>query len=199
MMKANGVVTILLCMVLAAGVSAAAEFGEEFAQATEVFNSYYKEEGSSWDEAMTKFAALDERSPNNPAVLVYMGSLETLKARDAWMPWTKIKWVEMGLERIDLALEKIAPSHDGEVVDGVAASLLTRIVAVDTFLSVPGFLNRMQDANDVFADMVDSVAFESADKETLKTIYGLGLKIAERDEKTVDVEKWRKKIAKLAD
>ncbi|MES9884444.1 MAG: hypothetical protein ABW185_26660 [Sedimenticola sp.] len=139
MMKANRVVTILLCMVLAAGVSAAAELGEEFAQATEVFNSYYKEEGGSWDEAMAKFAVLDDRSPNNPVVLVHMGSLETLKARDAWMPWTKIKWVEKGLDRIDLALKKIAPNHDKERVKGVAISLLTHIVAVNTFLDVPEF------------------------------------------------------------
>lgn len=40
----------------------------------------------------------------------YYGSALTLKGRDAWMPWIKIKYVEQGLDHLDGAVDK-APDN----------------------------------------------------------------------------------------
>ena len=43
--------------------------------------------------------------PNDPIALVYKGSLDTQRAREAWMPWNKLGYLKEGLDLMDQAID----------------------------------------------------------------------------------------------
>ena len=73
----------------------------------------------------------------------------------------------------------------------------SRLVAANTFLAVPSFLNRLQDAKDVFADLLDSGDVEQLPVELRKAIYSIGVKIAEEEGDSDGLAKWQQKIEGL--
>lgn len=71
---------------------------------------------------------------NNAEALVWLGSLNTLKGRDAWMPWNKLKYVEDGLKLMDRAVS--LDRHNIKI----------RLVRANNNASLPSFFNRADSA-----------------------------------------------------
>ncbi len=55
-------------------------------------------------DAAGQFDALLEREPANPLFAAYHAAAVVMQARDAWMPWNKMKYLEDGLADTDRAL-----------------------------------------------------------------------------------------------
>ncbi len=92
---------------------------------------------------------LVEADPQSPLFLVYLGSSETLIARDAWWPWTKMRYLESGLDKIDRALALLRPEHEQQRVGKAVVGEWVRTTAHQTFLKVPEFSNRSQHAEEL--------------------------------------------------
>jgi hypothetical protein len=89
------------------------------------------------EPAIAAFKALAQAEPGNPVFTAYLGSAESMRARDAWLPWNKIKYAEEGLDHIDRALATLKPEHDRPGSRAVPPGLETKLVAATTFLRLP--------------------------------------------------------------
>ena len=85
------------------------------------------------DDAVDKgFTCLDkvlQLDPSNAVALAYRGSLWTLRARDAWWPFTKMKDVDKGIDEMDKAVD-LAP-------DNISVRLVRGINSVQSAVDVP--------------------------------------------------------------
>ena len=97
---------------------------------------------SAVDPAADEFAALLEAEPANPVLMAYAGASEAMKARNTALPWKKIGHAEDGLALVDKSLALLTPAHDAALQHGTPGSLEVRFVAANTFLAMPGFMNR---------------------------------------------------------
>lgn len=127
----------LLLTLVVNGQVAAQEQLAMFTAAQERFEQGRLGSKSANEQAAAQFKVLTEQEPGNPLFLAYYGSTLTLKSRDAYMPWTKLRLGEQGLEIIDKSLRALDPKHDTLLLRGVPVSLETRLVAISTFFRVP--------------------------------------------------------------
>lgn len=127
----------------------------------------YHNQGKAGDEdAVEKgFLYLDkalELDPSNALALAYRGSLWTMRGRDAWWPFTKMKHVEKGIDELDKAVE-IAP-------DDVGVRFLRGINS----LNLPSMFKRLPTALQDFAYLLAHPGFSHFDAELQSTIYCWG-------------------------
>ena len=106
------------------------------------------------DAAVAAFQATPGNPAMKPLYSAYLGSAYTLQGKAAWMPWNKMKYTDKGLDAIDQALAGLRPEHDRLLVQGVPASLATRLVAAATFVAVPdGLFHRRAAGRSLLAEM----------------------------------------------
>ena len=108
-----------------------------FIDAAKTFAQARDGENGRIEPAIAAFETLARAEPAQPLYAAYLGSAISLKARDAWMPWSKMKYSEEGLDHIDRALGTLKPDHDRQLMRGVPVSLETRFVAASTFIKLP--------------------------------------------------------------
>lgn len=127
----------------------------------------FHDRGVAGDEdAVEKgFTYLDKAlqlEPSNAVVLAYRGSLWTLRGRDAWWPFTKMKHVEKGIDELDKAVE-IAPDD-----------VKVRVVRGINSLNLPSMFKRLPTALKDFAFLLAHPGFSHFDPELQSTIYCCG-------------------------
>lgn len=160
-------------------VSADTVDASSFQSAQAEFTRALKGDSDAVEPALELFRALSESDPGNPLLAAYFGSAQTLRARDAWMPWNKMKYSEQGLDTLDSALRMLRPEHDAQRTRGVPVSVETRLVAARTFLALPKFLNRGEQGRNLVADTIASPVFQS----TPQAVQAQFLRLAAADTK----------------
>jgi hypothetical protein len=157
--------------------------------------------GGDADAVATANAAFDKlvaAQPDHPLYLAYLGSSFTLKGRDAWMPWTRLRYVEQGLALIDRALARLKPEHDQLLLAEVPVSVETRLVAVTTFLSIPGFFNRLDGAKDLLRTTFADAAFAATPPPVQASFYVQAADAARRDKNVGDERAYLQKALAVA-
>jgi hypothetical protein len=92
-----------------------------------------------------QFAALESDDPlRRPLYAAYRAATQTLRGRDSWWPWEKLRQTEAGLNGLEKAMAQLTPEHDRLLLRAVPVSLETRLLAVSTFLAVPEFFHRRE-------------------------------------------------------
>jgi hypothetical protein len=104
------------------------------------------------DAAVAALRALPADPQRQPLQAAYLGSALALQGKAAWMPWSKMKLTEQGLDQLDAALAMLKPEHGAVLVRGVPLALQTRLVAAATFVAVPdGLFHRRADGRKLLA------------------------------------------------
>ena len=184
-------ISVLLLLINLFATPAYADLQSDFKTAHASFLSFFDDnKDEDFDAAWQQFDQLDAQFPDHPAVQTYYGALETIKANRVLMPWSKIKWVERGLDRIDRAMTLLDPEHDKENLVGIPVATDSRIAATTTLLAVPGFMNRLEDAKAVFADLMDTTDMEAIPTVVKRRIYQLGVDIATKTDVKQQLEEW---------
>ncbi len=165
----------------------------EFIDAQANFEQGLRGDKDASKKAYEGFSKLVKEHPDNPLYLAYMGSNETIFARDDWLPWRQIKNLDKGLDHLDKALAMLGPEHDDQYERLSVISIETRLVALTTFINVPGFANRFQDAKDLFAETIEQTVFPKAPPEVRQRVYLQGADIAAKENNTADEIKYLKK------
>lgn len=135
----------------------------EFVNAQKTFQQARNGEDRQIEPAVAAFDALARAEPQQPAYAAYLGSALAMKAREAWMPWNKLKYSERGLDHIDQALAALKPQHDSQLLRGVPVSMETRLVAASTFLALPdGVFHRRAAGKKLVDDLLRHPALAAA-------------------------------------
>lgn len=128
---------LALAIMVAAGSAQAQSDAAPFLAASSSFQQARGGQAGRIEPAIAAFEALAKAEPAQPLYAAYLGSAISLKARDAWMPWTKMKYTEQGLDHVDRALDALKPEHDRLLLRGVPVGLETRLVAASMFIALP--------------------------------------------------------------
>jgi hypothetical protein len=131
----------MLVAVLSAGVAIAAPepaFEAAFVQ----FGAASTGDSAAIDKAADAFDALLKAEPANPVLMAYAGASTAMRAGTTVLPWKKMGYAEDGLALIDKSLALLTPAHDGPMQHRTPGVLEVKLVAANTFLGVPGFMNR---------------------------------------------------------
>ena len=163
----------------APGFAFAANTAPEFATARTQFEAGRAGSVESTGRAQQMFAQLLSSDAGNPLYLAYYGSTYALQARDARLPWTKIKLINQGNEAIDHALSVL----DRQPVAASATSALeTRLVAIATFVALPESLfHRLGAARREYLRALASPAFTTASNDLRGHLEFEGALIARQD------------------
>lgn len=94
------------------------------------------------EKSAEEFAALLRSEPTNPVLMAYAGATLSMRATTTFLPWKKMAFAEDGLALLDKALALLTPAHNAVLQNGTPGTLEVRFVAANTFLAVPGFMNR---------------------------------------------------------
>ncbi len=156
----------------------------EFIQTQADFEQGLRGDSDAVGRAYPGFQKLVKEYPDNPLYLAYLGANETLIARDSYAPWTKIRYLDRGLDHVDKALAMLEPQHDTQTERLSIISMETRLVALSTFMKVPSFANRFQDARDLFDESLEQAVFHKAPPEVRQRIYLQGADIAAEEKDT---------------
>ena len=128
------------------------------------------------DPGFEAFSTLHEEAPDDALILAYLGSLEAMRGGAAWMPWNKMKYANQGMEKLDQALV-MRPMGDANAQ--TAPDIATaHLVAISTYLAVPGFFNRFESAVSAYHDVVDSPHFATLSPRLKAEFWERGARIA---------------------
>ena len=111
---------------------------------------------SAIEKSTDAFAALLKIEPGNPVLMAYAGASTSLKATTTWLPWKKMHYAEEGLALLDKALALLTSTHNAMLQHGTPVALTVRFVAANTFLAVPGFMNRHDRGAKLLAEVLAS-------------------------------------------
>lgn len=157
-----------------------------FAQARQQFISAASGDASATDGAAEAFAAMAAAQPGHPLFAAYHGAALSLKGRDALMPWDKMKFAEKGANMIEKALRMLGPEHDEALFNGSPESIETRLVAANTLLALPDFMNRRSAGKRAVEAALASPAFAQAPAPVRAGLYAAAARAAGLENRQAD-------------
>jgi hypothetical protein len=148
----------LLCLGAAAMAVPDAQFQPAFNQ----FMQASAGDAAAVEGAADAFSSLLKSEPTNPVLMAYTGASTAMKATTTMLPWKKMTYAEDGLALLDKSLAMLNASHDAPMQRGTPGVLEVKFVAANTFLAVPGFMNRHERGTKLLGDVVNSPLFATA-------------------------------------
>jgi hypothetical protein len=152
----------LLASLVGLGATAFAVPEAQFQPAFKQFIQASMGDTAAMDQAAEAFSGLLKNEPANPVLLAYTGSATAMKAATTMLPWKKMSYAEDGLSQLDKALAMLNPAHDAPVQNGTPGVLEVKYVAANTFLAVPGFMNRHDRGAKLLGDVLANPLFATA-------------------------------------
>ncbi|TXT36930.1 MAG: hypothetical protein FD135_3945 [Comamonadaceae bacterium] len=142
------------------------------------------------------FDALLKAEPLNPVLMAYTGATTAMKATTTWLPWSKMSYAEDGLALLDKALTLLTAAHNAPLQHDVPAALEVCFVAANTFLAVPGFMNRGARGARLLSDILASPLLGSAPLEFRGNVWMTAAKLASKENRPQDARKYLEDIIK---
>jgi hypothetical protein len=188
------VAAVLVLAVLAAASQARAAPEPAFQSAFQQFSQASAGDTSAIDKAAGAFAELLKAEPSSPVLMAYAGASEAMKARNTALPWKKIGHAEDGLALVDKALALLTPAHDAALQHGTPGSLEVRLVAANTFLAMPGFMNRGARGAKLLNEVLASPLFAAAPLPFQGTVWMLAASTASKDKRIEDAQRYLNEV-----
>ena len=179
-------------LLLAAHVFAAppARFEGAFAS----FSQAAAGDDAAIEPAATAFAALRKAEPANPVLMAYEGASIAMKASTTMLPWKKMAHAEDGLALIEKAVAMLTPAHDAVVQNGTPGALEVRFVAANTFLAVPGFMNRGARGVKLLDEVMGSSLFVTAPLAFRGAVWLRAARLAVKDKRLDDARRYLNEV-----
>jgi hypothetical protein len=187
---------VLSLAVFMAGASGSAMAATDaaFATAFGQFVSASAGDTSAVEKAADSFDALLKAEPANPVLMAYAGSSTAMKASTTMLPMKKMGYAEDGLALIDKSLAMLTPAHDAPVQRGTPGSLEVRFVAANTFLAVPGFMNRAARGAKLLNDVIASPLFENAPLPFKGAVWMRAAALATKEQRADDARRYLNEV-----
>ena len=176
----------LVC--LGAGAMAAPE--AQFQAAFKHFIRASSGDESAIEPAAEAFSGLLKSEPANLVLMAYAGSATAMKATTTMLPWKKMAFAEDGLAQLDKALALLSPAHDAPVQHGTPGVLEVKFVASNTFLAVPGFMNRNERGAKLLGEVADSPLLATAPLPFRGSVWMSAAKEANKAKNTIEAKRY---------
>jgi hypothetical protein len=157
-----------------------------FIAARQQFAAASAGDASARDACIEAFGKLAGAQPGHPVFLAYQGAGVALQGRDAMMPWNKLKFAEQGADMVEKALSLLAPEHDKLLLNGTPASIETRLVAANTLLALPEFMNRRAGGKRALQAALDSPALAQAPAPVRASLFTVAARLAAEEKRSSD-------------
>ena len=128
----------------------------QFLALVEQFQQARQGNNAAIDQSAEGLVALLATEPTHPVLMAYAGAATALRATTTWLPWKKMHYAEDGLAMNDKALALLMPAHSAVLPGKTPATLEVRFVVANTFLAVPGFMNRNARGAKLLAEVLAS-------------------------------------------
>jgi hypothetical protein len=162
------------------------EASSAFIAARQQFVAASAGDASARDACIEAFGKLAGAQPGHPVFLAYQGAGIALQGRDAMMPWNKLKFAEQGADMVEKALSLLAPEHDSLLLNGTPASIETRLVAANTLLALPEFMNRRAGGKRALQAALDSPALAHAPAPVRASVFTVAARLAAEEKRSSD-------------
>lgn len=183
----SSICLIFFVTALLSGTAMAQDHKEAFTSAQTLFEQGLNGSKKDNERAAEQFKTLSEQERGNPLYRAYYGSAITVKSRDAFFPWSKLKLGEQGLDVIDNALKMVAPEHDTIMIKGVPISIGTKLVAVSTFLKMPDkYFHRFAAGKSLLKEAMNSRAFAAAPAHIKAAFHIQAAAVAQTDKRNAE-------------
>lgn len=188
------VATVLVLSVWAAASQARAAPEPAFQSAFQQFSQASSGDPAAIDKAADEFAHLLQAEPTSPVLMAYAGASEAMKARTTALPWKKMSHAEDGMALVDKALALLTPAHDAVLQHGTPGSLDVRFVAANTFLAMPGFMNRGPRGAKLLGEVLASPLFATAPLPFQGAVWMLAASTATKDKRPEDAQRFLNEV-----
>lgn len=175
-------------------VSAQALPEAQFQPAFEQFLQAARGGDGAIEKSADTFNALLKSEPGNPVLMAYAGASTAMKANTTWLPWKKMGYAEDGMALLDKALAMLTPAHDAPLQHDTPAVLEVRFVAANTFLAVPGFMNRGARGAKLLQEVLSSPLLASSPLEFRANVWLAGATLAANDKRMDDARKYLNQV-----
>ena len=138
------------------------------------------------DKSEEIFEKVLSRNSNNAFATGYYGSILSLKARDAKMPWTKIKYAKKGFEQLDKSIQ-MNPED-----------LQVRSIRAMNGYQVPKIMKRLPLSLEDFNYIIEHKTFESWTSDHKAFLYLHFGKALEKDDQDEKAREYFEMAAKIA-
>lgn len=180
------VLSLVIAFACSSALAAPSTDGTAFAAARQQFIAGSGGDSSARDASIEAFEKLYGNQPGNPVFLAYQGAGITLKGRDALMPWDKMKYAEKGADMVEKAVSLLAPEHDTMLLNGSPASIETRLVAANTLLALPEFMNRRAGGKRALQAALDSQVLAQAPAPLRANVFAAAARLAADEKRSAD-------------
>lgn len=181
---------VLATSLLGFGVAALAVPDAQFQTAFKQFMQASAGDTAAIEGAAEAFSGLLKGEPANPVLMAYTGAATAMKASTTMLPWKKMGYAEDGLSQLDKALSMLNPSHDAPVQNGTPGVLEVKYVAANTFLAVPGFMNRNERGAKLLGEVVAHPLFATAPLGFKGSVWLKAAKEASKANNTAEAKRY---------
>lgn len=123
------------------------------------------------EQAFAALNALAQSQPDNPLLLAVLGSTGTMMARDSFIPWRALKYLETGMAQIDKGISLLGPTDSSNTFQGVPVTLWVRNTAGCTYVEVPKMFNRLESGYRILQDAINSAEAQQLPFDKLASTY----------------------------
>ncbi|XLZ70501.1 hypothetical protein ABT364_00635 [Massilia sp. SR12] len=182
----HAILSLSIALACGSALAAPAPDNGAFNTARQQFTAGAGGDTAARDAAIESFEKLAGSQPGIPVYLAYQGAGFTLRGRDALMPWDKMKFTEKGADMIEKALSLLAPEHDTLLLGGTPVSIETRLVAANTLLALPEFMNRRSGGKRALQAALDSQALVQAPAPVRANLFSIAARVAAEEKRSSD-------------
>ena len=149
---------------------------------------------SAVDPAADEFDALLKAEPTNPVLMAYAGAAGAMRAGTTMLPWKKMGYAEDGMAQLDKALAMLTPAQDAPLQHGTPGTLEVKLVAANTFLAVPGFMNRGARGAKLLNEVLASPLFATAPLPFKGQVWMRAAALAAKEERSADAKRYLNEV-----
>ena len=106
-------------------------------------------------------------------------------------------YAEDGLSQLDKALSMLNASHDAPVQNGTPGVLEVKYVAANTFLAVPGFMNKGARGAKLVNDLISSPLLANSPVGFQGVVWLTAAELAAKEKRVDDARKYLNKVIEL--
>ena len=187
-------VTVVGALALAALGPAWAAPEAAFQSAFTHFSSASAGDKALVEQAADEFDALLKAEPANPVLMAYAGASTAMKAGTTLAPWKKMGFAEDGLAQIDKALALLTLAHDAPIQHGTPGALEVKFIAANTYLAVPGFMNRGPRGTKLLNEVLASPLFAAAPLPFKGQVWMRAAALAAKEQRAPDAKRYLNEV-----